>query len=69
LELAADIVDTAKGCGSIDPTDPRNYSAAVILNDTGSSVTINDCQGSYCGDTTPVDLSPEQSLNVHASRV
>jgi hypothetical protein len=65
--LAADIIDSAKGCGSIDPTDPRNYSAVIILNDTGTRVVVDDCRGSYCGDTTRVDLSPGQPLNVHAA--
>lgn len=66
--LAADVVGSAKGCGSIDPGDPANFSAAVILNDTHARVTINDCRGSYCsGDATTVDLYPGQPLDVHAA--
>ncbi len=66
--LTADIIGTAKGCGSIDPGDPANYSAVVILNDTQASVTVDDCQGTYCnGDTTTVGLSPGEPLQVHAA--
>ncbi len=66
--FAADILGTARGCGSIDSGGPANYSAVVILNDTPADVTIDDCRGSYCsGDVTSVDLSPGQPLTVHAA--
>ncbi len=36
------------GCGSIDPTDPSNYSTISIRNDTARSVIVTDCRGTYC---------------------
>lgn len=66
--LAAGILDTAQGCGSIDPGDPANYSSVVILNDTPTSVSISDCKGSYCsGDATTIDLPSGRSVKVDAA--
>lgn len=66
--LTTDIIGSTRGCGSIDPSDPMNYSAITILNDTHANVIIDDCRGSYCsGDTTTVALSPGKPLNVHAA--
>lgn len=66
--LVADIVGGARGCGSIDPGDPANYSVASIRNDRPSPVIIDDCEGSYCsGDVTSVQLAPDHLLTVHAA--
>lgn len=34
LLVGAEITDAVLGCGSVDPTDPANYTEAQILNDT-----------------------------------
>jgi len=36
------------GCGSVDPTDPANYSEVTILNDTSGVVRLDHCVGGYC---------------------
>lgn len=48
LIAAAEAYDAAVGCGSVDPTDPANYTSASIFNDTSRPVTISDCDGQYC---------------------
>ena len=67
LLVAAEVVDGATGCGSVDPTDPANYSEVTILNDTAVTVTVNDCVGGYCHADLPARLLPEQRLADHAS--
>jgi len=64
----ADVADQDQGCGSIDPTDPANYSSVSLLNDTNSLVVVDQCKGSYCsGSGTPVSLPPGQELPEHAA--
>ena len=46
--FVADIVGQVKGCGSVDPTDPNNYSSVTVRNDTSRLVTLTDCRGGYC---------------------
>ena len=51
----------ALGCGSVDPTDPDNYSTLEVLNDLPFSVRLQDCEGNYCGYHEPVGvLQPSQ---------
>ena len=63
------------GCGSVDPTDPGNYSTVSIRNDTPRPVTIGDCRGAYCYDTgrvgdnsgAPFLLRPGKATIVNAA--
>jgi hypothetical protein len=58
LLLAADLVGQVTGCGSVDPTDPNNYSTLSIVNDTRGSVIVDHCSGAYCApDDLPRRLS------------
>jgi hypothetical protein len=57
LLLAADVAGQVSGCGSIDPTDPLNYSSFTIVNDTSSIVVVDDCSGAYC-DTADLPRRP-----------
>jgi hypothetical protein len=54
------------GCGSIDPTDPNNYSTVSIRNDTHRVVVISDCEGAYC-DPSLVTLAPGEAAKVNAA--
>jgi hypothetical protein len=54
------------GCGSIDPTDPNNYSVVSILNDTRDPVVVYDCRGAYC-DAGTVTLPPDMGTRVQAA--
>jgi hypothetical protein len=65
--IAADAADMAKGCGSIDPTDPANYSVVTIVNDTGQSVRIANCAGTECSPGGPSNLAPGQRITAHAA--
>jgi len=57
--IAAQVASTVTGCGSIDPTDPANYSTVSILNDTSQPVIIKDCPGAYCdSNVLPARLNP-----------
>lgn len=68
LLVAAEVYDDATGCGSVDPTDPANYSDVTLLNDTSQTVVIDDCSGEYCrAYDLPVRLRPGQSLNDQAA--
>jgi hypothetical protein len=61
LLIAGEIGAGIAGCGSVDPTDPANYSVVTILNDTPGSVIVADCRGGYChSDRVPVKLAPDQ---------
>jgi hypothetical protein len=63
--FVAEFALVARGCGSVDPTDPDNYSVVTVVNDTVHTVTVDDCRGAYCnypdvrrlrpGDQTRVD--------------
>lgn len=56
--VIAGTIGSATGCGSVDPTDPANYSTATIINDTADSVDIGDCHGSYCGPRPSATIAP-----------
>lgn len=60
-----DAVDMDNGCGSIDPTDPANYSVVWIDNDTANLVSVGNCQGAYC--SFPAKLRPGQRVSVDAA--
>jgi hypothetical protein len=60
--------DSAAGCGSVDPTDPANYSTVTIVNDTSSPVVLSDCPGAYChADLLPAVIDPGKSLSDNAA--
>jgi hypothetical protein len=60
--------DSAAGCGSVDPTDPANYSTVTIVNDTSSPVVLSDCPGTYCHpDLLPANLDPGKSFSDDAA--
>jgi hypothetical protein len=68
LLVAAEVYDQATGCGSVDPTDPNNYSDVTLLNDTGGTVVVDDCSGAYCDAyNLPVRLAPGQTYDDHAA--
>jgi hypothetical protein len=63
--VAAQVYDTVQGCGSVDPTDPANYTEGHIVNDTTSPVTIDACAGAFCGSNdVSKPLAPGQSQAV-----
>jgi hypothetical protein len=55
------------GCGSVDPTDPANYSTVRITNDTTSGVVVDRCQGTYCYHDLPRPVAPGSSITVDAA--
>ncbi|MDH6112796.1 hypothetical protein P3T36_002514 [Kitasatospora sp. MAP12-15] len=64
----AEVAMLASGCGSNDPTDPMDYSAVAISNDTAVPVVVDGCSGLYCdAPSTPVTLQPGQQDQVHAA--
>lgn len=67
LLLAAEIADGILGCGSVDLTDPSNYSAVQVLNDTAHSVVVDDCRGAYCGPAASTVLAHNQRVTVHGA--
>jgi hypothetical protein len=68
LLVAAQAYDTLTGCGSVDPTDPANYTVARIVNDTSAEVVVNDCAGAYCQpEDLLANLSPGRSLQVQGA--
>lgn len=61
--FAAQAFDDVVGCGSVDPTDPANYSRITIMNDSSARVVIDHCVGGYCrDDLLPRPLGPGQSF-------
>jgi hypothetical protein len=67
VQIAVQMHDDALGCGSIDPTDPANYSEVTILNDTPAVVIVGECRGLYCPvDERPANLSPGRHFNGQA---
>jgi hypothetical protein len=63
--VGAEAYELAVGCGSVDPTDPANYTAARIVNDTASAITLDDCRGGYCTPDQPsATIGPGQSVAV-----
>jgi hypothetical protein len=67
LLLVVQVLDDRAGCGSIDPTDPANYSAISILNDTFEPVIVDECAGDYCRADRPTSLAPGQELHDQAA--
>lgn len=65
--LAAEIAGGVAGCGSVDPTDPANYSSIRIVNDTGSPVVVDDCRGAYCQLDGPERLASGQQITDDAA--
>jgi hypothetical protein len=59
--------DQAAGCGSVDPTDPANYSTVVIRNDLPRPVSLGDCRGSYCTQGRSYFLDVGGSVTVNAA--
>jgi hypothetical protein len=65
--IVAEVVAGAIGCGSVDPTDPSNYSTATIVNDTATAIRIGDCQGTYCGPQPSATLAPRQHTAINGA--
>jgi hypothetical protein len=66
--VAGEIYGAAVGCGSVDPTDPGNYSDVTIHNDMPAPVVVDECSGAYCVvENLPVRLGPGQSYEDHAA--
>ena len=66
--IAVQVVDDRAGCGSVDPTDPGNYSTVSVLNDTSRAVVLDDCLGAYCGlEQGSMLLEPGQRTSVDAA--
>jgi len=65
--FGADLADHSAGCGSVDPTDPANYSRVWIRNDTGSPVFVGDCEGGYCSSGFGMNLAPQDRVAVDAA--
>ena len=56
--FAIEVASEAYGCGSVDPTDPNNYSAVELRNDTAQAVIVGDCKGTYCNIDQPTRIEP-----------
>jgi hypothetical protein len=68
LILAAQAIDDRAGCGSVDPTDPANYSTITLVNDTPAAAIIDDCSGAYCRpDELAIRLAPGQRSDADAA--
>ena len=68
LLVIAEAKDEAAGCGSIDPTDPANYSPVTIRNNTPSPVIVSDCAGGYCqSELLPAVVGPGMSFSDNAA--
>lgn len=68
LLVSAQFYDSSVGCGSVDPTDPANYSSVTILNNTPEPVLVGDCPGAYCQtNVPPIRLSPGEGFADHAA--
>lgn len=65
--IAADIIGSAIGCGSVDPTDPSNYSTATIVNDMANPIRIGGCRGTYCGPQPSANLAPNQHASINGA--
>lgn len=65
--VAVEVADQAVGCGSVDPTDPSNYSEIWIVNDTPQPVLVGECQGLSCSPGLPRPLEPGQRARVDAA--
>jgi hypothetical protein len=67
LLIATFAYNARTGCGSIDPTDPANYSRITILNDQSASIVVDDCEGGDCTLSHPVRLAPGQGYADNAA--
>jgi hypothetical protein len=68
LLVVGEMYGAAVGCGSVDPTDPSNYSDVTMRNDTPGMVVVDECSGAYCVvDNLPIRLRPGQSYEAHAA--
>jgi hypothetical protein len=66
--FAAESIDMASGCGSVDPTDPANYSEVTIVNDTAREVVVDACVGAYCHpDVLRATLAPGKTFSDEAA--
>ncbi|MDT3440642.1 hypothetical protein [Pseudofrankia sp. BMG5.37] len=66
--IAAQVRMDRAGCGAVDPTDPGNYSAVFLANDTPRLVVVDDCQGGYCrSDQGSMPLAPGERVGVDAA--
>jgi hypothetical protein len=61
------VYEAKTGCGSIDPTDPANYSRISIHNDRSTAIVIDDCEGEYCTLEQPVRLNPGRRYQDNAA--
>lgn len=67
LVFAQAVLDR-QGCGSVDPTDPANYSVITINNDLDVPIVLDDCPGAEClAYDLPVTLQPGQRYTDHAA--
>ena len=62
--VAVGFVLDARGCGSVDLTDPANYSVVRVANDTDGTVTIGDCVGAYCSPRYDRTVRPGDNISV-----
>jgi hypothetical protein len=66
--IGAQVADDRAGCGSVDPTDPANYSTVAIFNDMSAPVVIDGCLGGYCRpEQDSILLKPGQRTTVDAA--
>lgn len=66
--FVVDAMDSASGCGSVDPTDPANYSRVMIVNDTSREIVLDACAGDYChADVLPASVAPGQTFQDDAA--
>jgi hypothetical protein len=66
--ISAQVADDRAGCGSVDPTDPGNYSTVAIVNDVSMPVVIDGCRGGYCRpEQDSILLKPGQRTTVDAA--
>jgi hypothetical protein len=68
LLLVAEVSYSVSGCGSVDPTDPANYTSASLVNDTDTAVIVSDCRGGYCDpDPGPRRLGPGERMTIQGA--
>ena len=56
--FVVDVASQAYGCGSIDATDPNNYSVVQLRNDTTNSVIVRDRRGPIATSIVQLDSTP-----------
>jgi len=66
--MAVDMAEHVAGCGSVDLTDPNNYSEVAVVNDTPNPVFVGDCNGAYCEPSAaPARLDPGTHTTVRGA--